>query len=102
MEIKEVSNTIRPLLKNHGAEYVAIFGSLARGEASADSDIDILVRFHHDISLLDHIGVAQELEDRLGRRVDLITENSLSRYIAPSIKKDLKVVYGHVQRPDLL
>jgi hypothetical protein len=102
MSIEEIRDKIGDILKNHGAEYVAVFGSVARGEARADSDIDILVRFNKDISLLEHIGMAQELEDTLKQKVDLITERSLSDYVAPNVKKDLKVLYGQVQRSDLL
>jgi len=100
-DIQQISSIITPILKNHGAEYVAVFGSAARGETTKDSDIDILVRFSHDISLLDHIGFAQELEDILGQKVDLITERSLSKHVIPNVKKDLKVLYGQGQRPGL-
>ncbi len=99
--IQQISSIITTILKAHGAEYVAVFGSAARGEATKDSDIDILVRFNRDISLFDHIGYAQELEDVLGQKVDLITERSLSKYIIPNVKKDLKVLYGQTQRPGL-
>lgn len=102
MSLEEIRNKIEPILKSHGAEYVAVFGSMARGEARPDSDIDILVRFNKDISLLYHIGMAQELEDILKQKVDLITERSLSEYVAPNVKKDLKVFYGQVHRQDLL
>jgi len=102
MSLEEIRNKIEPFLKNRGAEYVAVFGSVARGEDRPDSDIDILVRFNKDISLLDHIGMAQELEDALKQKVDLITERSLSEHVAPNVKKDLKVLYGQVQRQDLL
>ncbi len=101
MTIQEISSIITPILRGYGAEYVAVFGSAARGEATKDSDIDILVRFNRDISLLDHIGFAQELGDILGQKVDLITERSLSKYVVPSVKKDLKVLYGQSQRPGL-
>ena len=102
MSLEELRNKIGPFLKSHGAEYAAVFGSVARGEAGPSSDVDILVRFNKDISLLYRIGLAQELEDALKQKVDLITESSLSDYIAPNVKKDLKVLYGQVQRPDLL
>lgn len=102
MKSQEIQKKITLLLKARNAEYVAIFGSAARDEARKDSDIDILVRFRKDISLLDHIGIAYELEDALGKRVDLITERSLGKYIAPQVKKDLKVLYGRTTRSDLL
>ncbi len=102
MNQEEIRNKIGSVLKTHGAEYVAVFGSAARGENRPDSDIDILVRFNKDISLLDHIGMVQELEDTLKQKVDLIMEHSLSEHAVPNVKKDLKVLYGQVQRSDLL
>lgn len=101
MKFTEIRKKIANILKSHGAEYVAIFGSVARNETRPDSDIDILVRFKKDISLLDHIGIAQELEDALKHKIDLITERSLSKYAAPNVKKDLTILYGQGQRPDL-
>lgn len=101
MSTEEIRNKITTILKNHGAEYVAIFGSVARGEFHPGSDVDVLVRFGRDISLLDHIGIAYELEDAIGQKVDLITERSLSEHVVPNVKKDLQVLYGRVQRPDL-
>ncbi len=102
MGIEKIRNTITSILKARGAEYVAVFGSLARGEARPNSDVDVLVRFNKDISLLDHIGIAYELEDAIGRKVDLVTERSLSKYAVPSVKNDLLVLYGQGKRPDLL
>lgn len=101
MKLEEIRNKITPILKTHGAEYVAVFGSVARGETRSDSDVDILVRFNKDISLLDHIGIAYELEDAIGHKVDLITERSLSKYLVPTVKQDLKILYGQGQRSDL-
>lgn len=101
MTIEEIKIKVIPILHESGVEYAALFGSAARSLTRPDSDIDILVRFDRDVSLLDHIGLAQTLEDLLQRRVDLITERSLSRYAAPNVKKDLRVLYGNGQRQDL-
>ncbi len=100
--IVEIDKKISPILRSHGVEYAAIFGSFARGESKSSSDIDILVRFNKDISLLDHIRISYELGDLLQRKVDLITEHSLSKYVANNVKKDLTVLYGYGQRSDLL
>lgn len=101
MTIEELQTKVAPILRESGVEYAAVFGSTARGLARPDSDIDILVRFDRDVSLLDHIGLAQTLEDLLRQKVDLITEQSLSKYAAPNVKKDLKVLYGNGRRQDL-
>lgn len=99
--IEDIRTKAIPILRANGVEYAALFGSAARGETRDDSDIDILVRFSQDISLLDHIGVAYELKDVLGQKVDLVTERSLHRLLAPRVKRDLKVLYGQGQRSDL-
>lgn len=103
MTIEDIKIKATPVLLANKIEYAAVFGSVARNEARPDSDVDILVRFskERDISLLDHIGVAQDLEDVLHTKVDLITEKSLKEHVAPNVKKDLIVLYGNGQRQDL-
>ena len=65
----------------HGARSVRVFGSVATGEARPDSDLDLLVEFEPQRSLLDHVALVQDLEDLLGRKVDVVTERSLHWYI---------------------
>ena len=67
------------LATRHGASSVRVFGSVARGEAGPDSDVDLLVKMEPDRSLLDHVALWQELEDLLGRKVDLVSEKALHR-----------------------
>lgn len=99
----EVHQKIIDILRAHGAEYIALFGSTARGEARPDSDLDVLVRFNENenISLLDHIGIMHEIEDAIQKKVDLVTERSLKKTIAPFVKNDLRVLYGQGERSDL-
>ncbi len=61
----------------HGARNVRVFGSLARGEATEQSDVDLLVEFDADRSLLDQSALILDLQDLLGRKVDVLTENAL-------------------------
>ncbi|MEM3043511.1 MAG: nucleotidyltransferase family protein [Thermoplasmata archaeon] len=70
--VDEIRRKIMPVLQRHGVRRAALFGSFVRGEDRKDSDIDILVEVGKDISLLDFIGLKQELEDALGRPVDLV------------------------------
>jgi predicted nucleotidyltransferase len=67
---------------------LGVFGSYARGENNADSDLDILVEFGVRISLLDLVGLEQDLSESLGIKVDLVTERGLSKYIRPYVEKD--------------
>ncbi len=80
-------------IKKHGAKKIAVFGSYARGEAKPKSDIDILVEFSERKSLLELVGIEQELSDTLGIKVDLLTEKSISPYLIDRIKKEMKVIY---------
>ncbi len=80
------------LIKKH-AKKIAVFGSYARGEEKPKSDIDILVEFSERKSLLDLVGIEQELSDALGMKVDLLTEKSISPYLIGRIKKEMKVIY---------
>ena len=81
------------ILVNHGAKKVSIFGSYARNEQNPESDLDIIVEFSERKSLLDIVGIEQELSDKLGIKVDLLTEKSISPYIIDRIKKEIIVIY---------
>jgi len=73
-------------------EFIAVFGSYARGEEKPDSDLDLLVRFGKKLTLFDLIGLEQDLTDALGIKVDLVTENALSPLIRDFVYKDLKKI----------
>ena len=82
------------MLKRHGAKEIKIFGSYVRDEAREDSDLDILVEFSERKSLLDLVGIEQELEEALGIKVDLLTRKSISPYLIDRIEKEAVVVFG--------
>lgn len=79
--IKEKRDEILQIAARHGARNVRVFGSVARGDARSDSDIDFLVEMEPDRSLLDLIGMKQDLENLLGRSVDVVTEPGLHWFI---------------------
>ena len=82
------------ILVRHGAIRVSIFGSYARGEAAPGSDIDIIVEFSQRKSLLEIVGIEQELSETLGRTVDLLTEKAISPYLIERINRERVVIYG--------
>ena len=79
---------IKKLAANYGAHNVRLFGSVARGEAHSDSDIDVLVDLEPDRSLFDLGGLLMELQDLLGCRVDVVTEHGLRPRIRERVLRD--------------
>ncbi|MBI3777152.1 MAG: nucleotidyltransferase family protein [Gammaproteobacteria bacterium] len=76
-----------------GVKRLGLFGSFARGEQRADSDIDILVEFEADQKTFDRfITLGFSLEELLGRRVDLITIEAHSPYLGPHILAEVEYV----------
>jgi predicted nucleotidyltransferase len=79
---------ILALTEKYGASNVRVFGSVARGEAQADSDVDFLIDLEPGRSLLDHIGLKQDLEDLLGRSVDVAESVTLHDLIRDRVLRD--------------
>ena len=88
---KEREEIIR-LSTLRGAKNIRVFGSVARGEESEDSDIDILVELEKGRSLLDLSGLLMDLQQLLGRKVDVVTEKSLHWYIRDRILKEAREI----------
>ena len=94
MSREEVQNIIITYLKNYEPEFVGIFGSYARNQNISTSDIDILVSFKKTYSLLKLIHMENELSDKLGIKVDLVTLGSLkNEIIKKNIMNDLHTIY---------
>lgn len=72
---------ILDLATHHGAGNVRVFGSMARGEEGEDSDLDLFVTLGKGRSLLDLVGLKQDLEDLVHCPVDVVTEQGLSPYL---------------------
>jgi len=76
--IQNIKKWALPILRRHAVKRAAIFGSFARGEAKARSDIDFLIEYKtKNKSLFDLVDLKSELEDVLGRKVDIVTYNSI-------------------------
>lgn len=79
---------ILDLARHHGAHDIRIFGSVARGDVAASSDLDLVVRFEPDRSLLDHGGLVMDLRDLLGFEVDVISEGALRGRFGELVRKE--------------
>jgi predicted nucleotidyltransferase len=83
--LRDKREEILEIVKRHGADQVRVFGSIARGEARADSDVDLLVRTGPKTSAWFPAGLVLDLEALLGRKVDVLTEKALHWYIRDRI-----------------
>jgi len=82
------ADLIRTLAKAHGATSIELFGSAARGEDRPDSDVDFIVELEPGRSLLDLIGLANDLEAALGRKVDAGTRASFKPKVLATAERD--------------
>ncbi|MDH5719857.1 MAG: nucleotidyltransferase family protein [Spirochaetia bacterium] len=74
---------------NYKIDMIALFGSWAKGEAKPDSDIDILINFLPEASLFDWVNLAQDMEEELHHRVDLVPQSNLKQNLRSYIENDL-------------
>ncbi len=84
-DIERIKNASVPILKRAGVKKSAVFGSTVRGDATSDSDIDILVDLPRGKTLLDLVGLQHSLEDALGRDVDVVTYRAVSPLLKDKI-----------------
>lgn len=78
-DLRMQRSEILALAEQRGAYNVRVFGSMARGDATPQSDVDVLVSFREDASIYDISGLRQDLEALLGREVDLVTDDENPR-----------------------
>ena len=92
MDVEEIKKKVVPLLKVYGVRRAGLFGSLARGDATDKSDVDLLVEFKGEKSLLDLAGLKLDVEELLGRRVDVLTYGSLHPLLRSRILREQKIL----------
>ncbi|MEK7167014.1 MAG: nucleotidyltransferase family protein [Patescibacteria group bacterium] len=93
MTIQNIKKQIVPILKRQGIIKAALFGSCVRNEMNKKSDIDILIKFSGKKSLLDLVKIQFILEDKLGKKVDLLTYNSIHPLLKNIILNEQKIIY---------
>lgn len=86
--VKKVTGKVLPILKDAGVKKSSLFGSYVRGDYREDSDIDILVELPKGSSLLDLVRLEKKLGKALGKKVDLLTYNSVNPLLKDRISKD--------------
>ncbi len=90
---EQMLQTIRDYFATQPVQRAWLFGSYARGEEHEDSDVDILVDFDDNVSLLGHVRIMYGLEDQLGRKVDLVTNGTLLPFAEKTANHDKKLIY---------
>lgn len=93
MTVQALKKEIVPTLKCQGAVKIAIFGSFATGKEKKTSDIDILVKFKNETTLLQLSSMKLKLEDKLGRKVDLLTYGGINPRLKKIILQEQKIIY---------
>jgi uncharacterized protein len=90
----EFTNIIINTLREYNPEMIGVFGSYARNESTPQSDLDILVRFKSTLSLLQLVHIENLISQKLGIKVDLVTEGAVkNKILKDSIQKDLQIIY---------
>ena len=92
-DIQQIQEKILPILKEAGVLRSSIFGSTARGEATTESDVDILVETPGHYGLFKFLGIKADLEDALGKKVDLIEFQAIKPALKENILKDQVVIF---------
>jgi len=93
----ELRDKIVPVLLPYGVKRVALFGSVARGEETPESDVDLLVRFEEPrrkpLGLLTWVQLEHEMSDRMARKVEMVSERALNPLLLPYVTPDLVILY---------
>jgi len=87
-DIRNNKDRIIQIAAYRGASHIRIFGSVARGEERPASDLDLLVDFEPGRSLIDYVGLIQDLREYLGYDVDVVTEKGLNSHIREIIMQE--------------
>jgi predicted nucleotidyltransferase len=93
MEYSFDTRRLIAICKQNDVNFVGLFGSMARGNATEQSDIDLIVEFSKPKSLLALVRLQRELTSAMGRKVDVLTRASINPRLRNDIMQDLKVIY---------
>lgn len=95
-----ITKKVTPILKSREVLKASIFGSAARGELNKKSDIDFLIKLPKKKSLLDLVELKFDLEDKLGRKIDIVSYGGINPLLKDAILKEHKVIYERKKRSE--
>jgi predicted nucleotidyltransferase len=91
---KDLNKSIISYLKKYNVDRIGIFGSYARNQNRKNSDLDLLIRFRKNPTLLQMVRIERELSEILGIKVDIVTEPSLTdKALKKNIERDLQIIF---------
>jgi len=93
MTNQNIAQKITPILKSQGVSKAALFGSTARGGDKKDSDIDLFIDIKKSKSLLDIVRLKLALEEKLGKKVDLVEYSTIRPSLKKIILNEQRVIY---------
>ena len=91
--LSKIKEKTLPIFIKYGVSQAAVFGSVARGEDTSDSDVDMIVSIKKKIGVYEFVALKDELENALGKKVDLVSKGTINKYIRPYIEKDIVNIY---------
>jgi predicted nucleotidyltransferase len=93
LNVEQLTSKLLPILKRHHVAHAGIFGSMAEGTSQETSDIDLVIEFNGEKSLLDLIALKLDLEAKINRKVDVMTYKALNPLIRNSVlENEVKVL----------
>ena len=93
MDLNLKLQKIREICRENGVAMLGVFGSVARGEDTPESDVDLLVKFDETPDFIEFIRLENQFIELLNRKVDLVTEGFLHPSIRQNALRDLKIIY---------
>ncbi|MBI5753652.1 nucleotidyltransferase family protein [Candidatus Peregrinibacteria bacterium] len=93
MTIAAIKKQALPIFKSQGVLKAAVFGSFARGDNKKNSDVDFLVKLKKNKSLFDFLELKFALEEKLNKRIDLVSYNGIHPFLKAKILEEQKIIY---------
>lgn len=93
MSLADIQQKLHPVFLAFQVKRASVFGSVARDEEHAGSDVDILVALGKPMGLISYSRLVNEIETRLGRPADVVTENGLNKFVRPYALRDARTIY---------
>lgn len=93
MNLNKFKKQLNNICQQNGVKMLGVFGSVARGEDTPESDVDLLIKLKKPVGLIEFIRLEDKFVEVFGRKVDLATEESLHPMIRQNVLSDLKVLY---------